>query len=133
MSSADEPQRDEAPPDGASPPDPLFVSSLRELRWIVIVWAISFAWVIGYCIVAGYDSAAYDGLEHGLEHGLEASGGQIGARDVELRLVLGMPSWVFWGVMLPWILVTLLTAWFALTQMADHPLENPLAQESVDG
>ena len=97
MSQSDEPQREL---------DPLFVSSLRELKWILVAWGVNFAWVIGFCLSRGYET---DGAE--------------------LSLVLGMPAWVFWGVMLPMICVTLFTAWFALTQMADHPLEDPETEE----
>lgn len=90
--------------------DPLYASSIRELKWIIVAWAVNFAWVLGFCFLRGY-----------------------GSEESEISLVLGMPSWVFWGVMLPWILVTLFTAWFAMTQMADHPLEDSPTEESVDG
>jgi hypothetical protein len=29
---------------------------------------------------------------------------------------------VFWGVFVPWIVATLVTGWFALTQIEDHVL-----------
>lgn len=96
--------------------DPLYLSALRELKWIVVAWAVNFAWVIGFCVYIGYDSV-----------------GTTDSADAELRLVFGLPSWVFWGVMLPWILVTLFTGWFALTQIKDHPLEDAATGEPLDG
>jgi hypothetical protein len=82
--------------------DPVFVSSLRESKWIVIIWFANFAWVVSFSFWAGYEG------------------------DSEQRLVttLGMPRWVFWGVFFPWIVTAGITCWFALTRMADHPLED---------
>ncbi|MCG8649797.1 MAG: YhdT family protein [Pirellulales bacterium] len=81
--------------------DPLFVSSKREAKWIVAAWLVNFGWVIGFSVARGYRVVEADALV----------------------MILGMPSWVFWGVFLPWIAVTLFTIWFTLTQMTDHPLE----------
>lgn len=90
--------------------DPVCVSSLRELIWIVVAWTVSFAWVIGYCTWRGYDG-----------------------EPTEFTLVLGMPSWVFWGILLPWVVVTAFTIWFALTQMADHPLDDVVSEADESG
>lgn len=81
--------------------DPLYLSSLREAKWIVVAWCVNCAWVVGYCRLYGYDSF-----------------------DTEnIKTILGMPSWAFWGLFVPWVTATVFTIWFALTQMEDHPLE----------
>ena len=36
------------------PLDPVFKSSLRELKWILVIWLVHFVWVIGYCYAYGY-------------------------------------------------------------------------------
>ena len=36
--------------------------------------------------------------------------------------VLGMPSWVFWGVLVPWLGADLFGFWFCFFFMADDPL-----------
>ncbi len=82
--------------------DPLYLSSLKELRWILGVWAVSFLWVIGISRWLGYRAENAD----------------------QIQLVLGMPLWVFWGVFVPWIAVTLWVTWFAMCKMEDHPLED---------
>ena len=78
--------------------DPIFESSLRELKWILLAWLVNFIWVIGYCSLFGYSNSD--------------------------ATVMGMPSWAFWGVFLPWIVMTLFTVWFAFFQMTDHPYED---------
>jgi hypothetical protein len=40
----------------------------------------------------------------------------------ELSLVLGMPAWVFWGVVLPWGLCLLFSVWFCFAYIADDDL-----------
>jgi len=90
--------------------DPVYVSSLRESRWILLYWAIFFVWVVGYSTLYGY-------LPEG----------------EPLVTVLGMPSWVFWGVFLPWIVSGVIGIWFALTQIEDHPLEEVVDAEDSDG
>ena len=103
-----------APPEDRSEPvgelDPLYVSSLREAKGIATIWGVSFLWVLGYCTLFGYQTDATD-----------------------LRLVWGMPSWVFWGILLPWIASVLATTWFALTQMKDHPLPEESQAERTNG
>ncbi len=82
-------------------PDPVYHSSLSEMRWILALWAVFFLWVIGYSSWYGYQ-----------------------LDDRPLVTVLGMPSWVFWGVFLPWVLSASVSCWFALTQIQDHPLDD---------
>lgn len=87
------------PTKNTPPSDPLFRSSLRELKWIIVIWLASFIWVIGYCWLFGYSP------------------------DQPIALVFGIPSWAFWGIFAPWGLATAVSCWFALTQMQDHPLD----------
>jgi len=85
-------------------PDPVYRSSLREMKWIIVSWTICFFWVIGYTGLYGYPPP-----------------------DQPLTTVIGMPSWVFWGVFLPWVLAAVFSSWFALTQIQDHPLDDSVA------
>lgn len=88
-------------PDQTKPPrDPLLVSSLRELKVFLATWAVACLWTVGYCGRAAY-KVDPDAME----------------------IVFGMPAWVFWGIGLPWVLVSGFSIWFALCRMEDHPLE----------
>ncbi len=81
--------------------DPVFLNCRRETIVILVAWAVFFLWVTGYCGFAGYNEPG---------------------KPVEL--VLGMPSWVFWGVFVPWFGASAFTVWFALGFIADDPLEH---------
>ena len=38
------------------------------------------------------------------------------------KLTFGIPSWVVWGVLLPWFACLAITLWFAGFRMKDEPL-----------
>lgn len=79
--------------------DQVFANSVRELRFVIVSWTVFCVWVVGYCGVFAY---------------------QVDAE--ELDLVFGFPSWVFWGIAVPWVAATGLTIFFALKVMREDPL-----------
>lgn len=95
-------------PEAMPPLDPIFASSLRELKWILVAWLVCGGWTLIVCRLIGYEVDVAAGL----------------------NTMLGMPAWVFWGVVLPWCISTAFTIWFVLCVMEDHPL--PEVQESAD-
>ena len=63
------------------------------------VWLACLVWSVGSGYVLGY------------------------RRDpADVRLLLGMPDWVFWSVVLPWGLCLLFSVWFCFFYMADDDL-----------
>jgi hypothetical protein len=71
----------------------------REGFLIMVIWAVALTWSVGSGYVLGY------------------------RRDPdEMALILGMPDWVFWSVVLPWGLALAFTAWFCFAFMADDDL-----------
>ena len=86
-------------PSKASRFDPVFLNARREAWLILIAWAVCLIWTVGYSAVAGY-----------------------GVPLEEVSIILGMPSWVFWGVLTPWIAATIFSVWFGLSYIADDAL-----------
>ncbi len=89
--------------------DPLLRSARREMKVAVGFWLVCAGWAVGLGKLL-----AYRKLQDG----------------AGVDMVLGMPSWVFWVVILPWILATVFTLWFALRFMKDHDL---LAESGKSG
>jgi hypothetical protein len=85
-------------------PDPAFRHSRREAIIIMLVWAASTIYTCAYSYFFGYNRPDHP----------------RGMQDI--HLVLGMPSWIFWGVMAPWAVCALFTFWFAGFYMADDDL-----------
>ena len=70
---------------------------------ILAIWAATMVWSVGYGYWSGYPSA-----------------------NTPVRTVLGMPHWVFWSVLLPWIVATLTTIVFSLVCIAEDDLGETL-------
>ncbi len=79
--------------------DPTFLHTRREAWLILAAWLVCLVWTVGYSAVAGY-----------------------GSPTEEIPITLGMPSWVFWGVLVPWGTATVFSVWFGLFYMADDDL-----------
>ena len=79
--------------------DPVYLHAKKEAQIILWAWFVCLIWTVGYCAVFGY--------------GIETD---------ELKLFAGVPSWVFWGVVVPWIVATVFSVWFGLFFMKDDEL-----------
>ncbi len=86
------PQRDQL--------DPVFLHTRREALAILAAFVVFLVWSICWCYLAGYGESA----------------------DGKLATVFGMPGWVFWGVLVPWLAADLFAFWFCFFFMADDPL-----------
>lgn len=82
-------------------PDPVVTHSQREALVILVAFVMFMVWSISACYMTGYHEP----------------GGQSPDR------VFGMPSWVFWGVLVPWLAADVFSLWFCLFFMADDPLQ----------
>ncbi len=79
--------------------DPTFLNARREALLILSVWALCLLWTVPFCYLTGY--MELDSLEHA-----------SGLPKLALQRVWGMPAWVFWGIVTPWIVATVVTIWF---------------------
>jgi hypothetical protein len=77
----------------------LLQNARREGRIIMIVWACCLVWSVGAGYVLGYRRPA-----------------------AEMSLILGMPDWVFWSVLLPWGCALVFGGWFCFDFMTDDDL-----------
>jgi hypothetical protein len=100
--------------DAQQPTDPrrrLLRNARREAILVLSTWALALIWVVGYSYARGY-------LEEG--RAPQAAHGQDGP---PLEIVLGMPSWVFYGIFLPWLIATAFTVFFGLRILKDDVLQ----------
>lgn len=90
----------ELPPAGAE--DSVLISARREALVAFGIWCLALAWTIGYCGIFAYD------------------------QDAEVKLILGVPSWVMWGVFAPWTICTIVSSLLAYYFIRDADLgEDP--------
>ena len=88
-------------------PDPVFVNSLRETIVIISLFLFFMFWSVCVSFNMGLDST------------------YLKSNVDEMSLVWGMPSWVFYGVFLPWMIVNIVGVWFCFGFMKDDDLDDP--------
>ncbi|MBM80729.1 MAG: hypothetical protein CMJ78_09065 [Planctomycetaceae bacterium] len=79
----------------------VFLNSRREAAIIFCVWAAMLAWAVPYCYLNGYVTEF---------------------NPQEFQTVLGIPKWVFYGIVVPWLLADVFTTWFCFCYMKDDDL-----------
>ena len=78
-----------------------FKQTKRELIIFLTGWLFFAAWVIIYSYFNAYKD-----------------------QNAEPSITLGMPSWVFWGIALPWICATVFTVYISLFVIKDQEFSN---------
>jgi len=85
-----------------------FAQCGREARFCAAVWIG--AWIVCATVTARFGYLPPD------------------QRPDEPWLVLGMPGWVLFGVIIPWLVLICLTVWFAAVYLKD---DEPIVDEST--
>lgn len=80
--------------------DPLVATSRREAAVVLTLFIAAMSYTVGYCAWHGYNRT----LD-------------------ELTFVLGFPDWVFWGIVVPWGVCTILGWLLSAFYIANTPLE----------
>ncbi|MDP1561267.1 MAG: DUF997 family protein [Pirellulaceae bacterium] len=83
--------------------DPQFLQCRREMLVVFALFMVSFIWTVAASYLLGYRTPTLE----------EAS---------NIPLIWGMPVWVFWAVLAPWILIDLVAVWFCFFYMQDEPV-----------
>ncbi len=108
--------------------DPLVRNSLREAKIILSLWAVLLIYTCTYCYLRGYESHPADPLTLGPSVGSWFGPLNSFDRDpvsLTTPLGLGIPDWVFYGVLVPW--ATCVVATFIFCQFLFH--EDDLGEE----
>jgi len=88
---------------------PVFLHSRREAAVIFSVWLIALLWSVPYCYFNGYNTPV---------------------DPDQFSTLLGIPSWLVWGVFVPWLVADLFTVVYCFFYMQDDDLGE--AHEGAD-
>lgn len=98
----------------------LYRNACREAWFVVVVWAAALVWTVGWCYLFGY------------QHTAESWVVRLGLASVRppgaIRQYGGLPDWVLFGIVVPWLICTAITMWFALWGMSDDDLGTEAAE-----
>ena len=111
--------------DATYEPDPLIIHCLREARFIIGVWACCFIYTVSYCYLHGY--LVHEPLPSATPWAVTNLLGPLESfnRDpdsVTYPLGLGIPDWVFYGIILPWLLCIVASFWYGLFLFTEDDL-----------
>jgi hypothetical protein len=97
----------------ASSSKTLLLHARREALIVIIVWAMALVWTVGYCYLRGYD--------HPADSWLVQQGWAVAEAESQASL-FGFPSWVLFGILIPWMLCSLFTVFFGFFGIRDDDL-----------
>lgn len=80
---------------------------------MALVWFICMLWVVGYCYLRGY---VHPGDSWLVQSGLAAGPDEVFAT------LWGIPRWIVFGILIPWLLASAFTIWFGMYGMPDDEL-----------
>ena len=89
---------------------------MREARFALSMWFVAGLWTVTYCYLRGYNSHEPDDwlVRHGLAR----------VRTPEnLDTFLGVPDWVCFGVLIPWVICVSISVVYGLLIMGDDDVE----------
>lgn len=115
--------------------DPVYRHSRREGILILALWFVCLLYTCTYCYLFGYLS--HEPHPNPAGPALGAWIGPLTAFDrdpstLTTPLGLGIPDWIFYGVILPWLLCIVVTFWFCLFYFVEDDLgEDALATSSA--
>jgi hypothetical protein len=97
-----------SPPEPGRTPDPLLQSARREALIVAVLFVVSLAYTVTYCTLFGYNRPAES-----------------------LTFILGIPDWVFYGILCPWAVCTAIGCYFSYFLMRDHELEDEVSESDA--
>lgn len=97
-----------------TPAQKAFASAKKEALIVVALVAISLVWTLGYCALRGY--------QHPPDSWLVRSGLARSRSAEDFAAVAGVPDWILYGIVAPWVFSTLATVYLSLRGMADDDL-----------
>lgn len=81
---------------------------------MLTVFALTLVWTVGYCYLRGY--------QHAPDSWVVQAGLAVARTDDNFHQIWGLPDWVLFGILVPWLLSTAFTIGFALVGMKDDDL-----------
>ena len=85
--------------------DPLLHACFREAMLVSGIWLVAMTWSILVCYQMGYNRPAGS-----------------------LKIVLGFPDWIFWGIVVPWITCAVISCVFGVVFVRDGDLGTDLEE-----
>ncbi len=97
----------------STPARRLLHNAYRDLIVCLAAWLVTLIWTLSVYYLLGYRYPA--------DHWLVRDG-WVRPPDAPIGVILGVPDWVFHGIVIPWVASTVFTVVYVLFFMADDDL-----------
>ncbi len=91
-----------------------FRNARREAIFVLCIWFLALVWTVGYCYLFGY--------RHAPDSWLVRNGVVEASASGRMPTHLGLPSWVFWGIVVPAGCCSVITLLLGLFGMKDDAM-----------
>lgn len=91
--------------------DPVFLHARREAVAIILLFCGFCTWAVTICMTQGYLAP--------------------GEAPTAVHTTFGMPTWTFWGILVPWLAVDLVAVWFCFFYMKSDDLGTTREEEDL--
>lgn len=115
--------------------DPVFRHCLRETRFILALWCCCFVYTVTFCYSQGYLS--HEPLPSSTGPGIASVFGPLTSwnrspESLTYPLGLGIPDWVFYGIVLPWLVCLVISIIFCAVFFVEDDLTGPAPPDESD-
>jgi hypothetical protein len=103
----------------SAPTDPVLRAAWREALVVFTLWGAALIWSVGYCALFAYPPKD-----------------QLAEAAAKLTFTLGFPTWVFWGIVVPWVLCAIVSFFISRFVICDADLgidPDEALKEIIDG
>lgn len=114
--------------------DPVFLRTRREAVFILSIWTLCFLYTVSYCYFNGYTTheplpGAVGGDVTNVVGPLEEYNRDPGT----MTMPLGIPDWVFYGIVIPWGGCVLISVFYCLFVFVEEDLGDDEDDEQPAG
>lgn len=110
--------------------DPVYLHARREAAVVMLMFAAALLWSVGNYYLVGLVDGGFSAALPVAAHAQPSLLDDPRFAAPEVSTVLGMPLWVFTGILLPWLAIDVAVFWFCYYYMADDDLG--LSPEEAD-
>ena len=102
--------------------DPVYLNSRREAAMVMLLFTLALSWSVGVYYFTGYVKPPPPPNRGSVTHNKLTLSDDPRFNAPPVSTTLGMPTWVLWGIVVPWLVIDVVAFWFCYFYMADDDL-----------
>ena len=112
--------------------DPVYLHARKEAAVVIGLFTLALAWSIGSYYFLGYIKPVMTVEQQDRVDAKLTLASDPRFNSQPVSTTFGMPTWVFTGILLPWLVIDVVAYWFCFHYMADDDL-GPVPEDIEGG